>query len=103
MKKRVIKDYKKLPNEIKKAINLKYPWGIEGELKAIKGIGNLASFQGFMFEHGDVVYLIKYSDETKSIPVNVVLSQSKADIEDEDFTNDSDIPNKEDEWYGEDY
>ena len=98
MKKRVIKEYNNLPLEVKEAINVEYPDGIEDGLKSMQDIkGNY--FQGMTFEFGDVVYLVKYTDESKLL----VSSDDDDDDDDDNTFDDDDARGSDDEWMDDDY
>lgn len=60
MSKRIIINYNKLGQPIKKAISEKFPNGIEEQLSRMKHVVKGYFFDGFVFEHEDVTYLIEW-------------------------------------------
>ncbi len=60
MSKRIITTYAKLNPELKKAIKEKYPDGLEEHLTVMKNVIKGNYFDGFIFEHEDVIYMIEY-------------------------------------------
>lgn len=61
---KVIATYEKLPSEVKEAINVKYPDGVEDELKLITDVIKGGTFKGIIFDFGETTYLIKFSVNT---------------------------------------
>ena len=61
MSKRIITTYKKLSNTVKKAIHAEYPHGIEHQLTEMKHVIKGYLFDGFVFEHENVTYLVEWS------------------------------------------
>lgn len=96
MKKRVIKEYNNLPVEVKQAISVDFPEGIEDALKTMTDIkGNY--FQGMTFEFEDVVYLVKYTDDSKFL-----YGEDDDDDDDDDDDNEREDVG-DDAWIEEDY
>lgn len=83
MSRKIIATYEKLPNEVKEAINVKYPDGVEDELKTITDVIKGGSFKGIIFDFEDTTYLIKFS-------VNTVIEHIDSDDEEDDDYSDED-------------
>lgn len=83
MTRKVIATYEKLSNEVKEAINIKYPDGVEDELKLITDVIKGGTFKGIIFDFQDVTYLIKFS-------VNTVIEHIDSEDEEEDNYTDED-------------
>jgi hypothetical protein len=81
MTRKVITTYEKLSNEVKEAINVKYPDGVEDEIKSITDVIKGGAFKGFIFDFNDTTYLIKFS-------VNTVLEHIDSDDDHSDDDGD---------------
>ncbi len=94
MKRRVIKEYNNLPVEVKQAISVDFPEGIEDALTSMIDIKG-KYFQGMTFEFEDVIYLVKYTDDSKFL-------YGEDDDDDEDDNDDTEDVGEE-AWIEEDY
>ncbi|WP_070138368.1 hypothetical protein [Crocinitomix algicola] len=72
MNKRIITTYSKLNPNLKKAIKEKYPNGVEDNLTVMKNVFKGYLFDGLVFDHEDITYMIEWNagDYHKQIVVN---------------------------------
>ena len=56
MSKKVITTYEKLTKEVKEAINIKYPDGVEDDLQSITNVMKGGTFKGIIFEYVTFCY-----------------------------------------------
>ena len=100
MTRKIIATYEKLSDEVKEAINTKYPDGIEDELKLITDVVKGGTFKGIIFDFNDTTYLIKFS-------VNTVLEHIDSDDDDEDdddgYTDDDAVGADADDYEDDSY
>lgn len=85
MNKRVITTYSKLNPVLKKAIKEKYPNGVEENLTVMKNVFKGYFFDGLVFDHEDITYMIEWNDGSyaKSVAVE--------DDDDDDNNNYDDL------------
>lgn len=74
---KIIIAYEKLSDEVKDAINTKYPDGVDDELKSITDVVKGGTFKGIIFDFEDTTYLIRFS-------VNTVIEHIDSDDDEED-------------------
>lgn len=73
----LITQYKRLPIEVKKAMKLDFPFGIEEELQSIKNVITGTYFEGVIYKHGDTSYLIKMNADTPIIKFDDEFEEGK--------------------------
>lgn len=96
MTRKIIATYEKLPAEVKEAINVKYPDGVEDELKLITDVVKGGTFKGIIFDFQDTTYLIKFSVNT------VIENIDSDDDEDDDDYSDEDAVGADADDYSDD-
>ncbi len=68
MRKNVIIEFDKLPVKLRKALDEKYPYGIDEELINVKQSNNSKEFRAVFLELDNVTYLIKKSNFIQEDP-----------------------------------
>lgn len=94
---KIITAYEKLSDEVKDAINTKYPDGVDDELKSITDVIKGGTFKGIIFDYQDTTYLIRFS-------VNTVIEHIDSDDdEDDDYTDEDAVGADADDYADDSY
>ena len=86
VKRKVIKSFENLSEEVKTALFEAYPHGFDDKIKKMEDVIKGGYFQGMLFDYDEVTYLIKFTVEDQAAIMDDLFDEE----DDADFDADSD-------------